>query len=452
MKSINDDGQTWKPFEKYTTGREKTSSRNECVSFHQPFSVDDYAFDGAHYQRLPSEVIAQCIGKFLDRSSVNKLSLTCKSIQRIIQASSIAPWPTSILSTIDRRGIPDDGGYLHPPIHHEVKRVFFSPNSEFLACTTTSDSIYLWSRLHGPLPPIQDSDMEVVSNAIFSPDSTRLAHTALVDAMWTICVWSIHMLDCSHHAGTDSTETTTNTDTNNNHNQNTIVRYERIHILPNDHDVYNFDGLAFIDDYNIAFVNDYNVIKVWNLLQGHCHQVLACHAGEDDERPFNIYLPLLFSSRTNMLVSAISSSEFAFFQKTSNKENMIAFTRISKLVTTKHIVSFTLSPNGRRLACGYKDGSFEIYDCQTYPPTLRISLRSNRQLRAANAVSFSADGTKLASYYVNFAFSWKVCVWNVRTGEILTTYDGTGPVFAPTICHKRSLAFATVAGIRLVSY
>ena len=79
----------------------------------------------------------------------------------------------------------------------------------------------------------------------------------------------------------------------------------------------------------------------------------------------------------------------------------------------------TVSPDGKTLASGGKDGAVKVWDAKT--GKCESTLRGDKQV---NCVAFSPDGDMLAAGDGGFMEAGNVRLYDVQTGEVKSTLTG----------------------------
>ena len=204
-------------------------------------------------QSLPTELLGQLIAPYLDRWTLNHLSVTSKAMKQIIDDAVTYPWPDCLF-------IP-----MPVPSSSHVTEVIFSPNGETLVYVTTADetrpTIHFWNRTHGPMISIEETSAFELSHVVISPDSTWVAASALDAAAdrFMIYGWSMahpaQHLPYSEQQSPHVVTTTTTTTTEQQQGPMTFAVSDNIWIT----------SLAFLTPKLLAYGDDSLRVRFWNV-------------------------------------------------------------------------------------------------------------------------------------------------------------------------------------------
>jgi WD40 repeat protein len=358
--------------------------------------------------QIPVEILGQDVAPFLDRVTLNHLSLANTKIREVILHSGIhLPWPeTSFL------------------VRWHTCCLSFSPDGNVLACGDREGVITMWDRIHGRrvafrAPQTLHSQMFLA----FSPDGRWLA-SGSED--------SIHLWDPSDH--------------------------DYFRRLARDRDgdinclVFSPDGLTIA-----AGVGDYGYIKLWNVEDGTCTMTLEGldedEVGMADSRM--CWSSLAFSPDGRRLASAggrfamlllwdLSDGSYKTFTHGQNPK-----TDLSSFVTFSSDGCLVTSDNEyirfRKVSdCDPDQG----YHNEAIIRSIEMRCNTNTQAEETTSLGvkilslcLSEDDSVIASGHADNL----VRLWNTEDGSPIGTYPGSVVAFSPD-----QRFFATLGADRFV--
>ena len=184
-------------------------------------------------------------------------------------------------------------------------------------------------------------------------------------------------------------------------------------------------ALAFTPDgKRIALASSDDSIKLWRADTGEELHTFRGHT--------SMVRSVAFSPDGKRLASASWDQTVKLWDVAYDQEplTLVDPTRTNEGVSwsTGDVRGISFSPDGQRLACGYKNGSVRLWDTATGRELL--TLRGHT--RDVWGVAFSPDGQRLASA----SMDQTVMLWNAATGQELFTFKGladgaTGVAFSP---------------------
>ena len=419
--------------------------------------------DGPPYPpSLPVEILASRIGPFLDRQSLNQLSLVRKDIRAMILSSVVPPWPDniSIHLTLEKNEEEQEQ-------EEAVREVVFAPNphhGEVLAILTTGRRdldeeevedwddgdppsyqestfhIHLWSQRYGYLNSIQGNLPDHIYRFSFNGTclamSTRTSHSKRreQDQIW---VWSSPFEEYSKLIPCK------------------LNQWGRRDVNRTIH------SMVVLDHQSLIFACDKGEIRLWNFSSG------------TKEATVQFVIPsyslcfgptLVFSKHTQILAYKRSFEELAFWNWNHNhnhNHNHSAFNLDHQTTNTQRassnispqppsigILRFDISQNGDMLAAlllnkeaigiySYKQQqpkqkqqrSCDDFDCDTSSgsdrrprPILTRYLRLPSRWTKLEDIKFSTpDGSKLVLMFSNQSHHRMVWVYDTHKGSLLTS-------------------------------
>ena len=305
-----------------------------------------------------------------------------------------------------------------------VKAVVFSPCSMYIASVSLDCTARIWNLINGACSAKPKVRLDGGNPVTFSPDGARFVHGD-VDGKIQISELSTgtHVANLKGHStavnlvtfSPDGTRIVAVSSLGRARLWNVITTKC---ILTFGVPASQYGSISFSPDSSrLSSANDHQV-KVWDTSNGACIATLKGHTNAVNSISFSPDSACIVSGSDDCKVRLWYPTPISQGSKMTNPSSWgLAITRFTKVKGQASETNFvTLSPNGKRLVCGSRDGIVLLWDSTAGTCISKLKGRFG----PLYSVAFSFDSALL----VSSSYGCKVRLWNSTTGVRIAALKG----------------------------